>query len=64
MRFRNQYGVVIPSVPRPPPSNGDALRDLHNQLGLTISSETCRNGTGERMQVAYVGDVLFMIAAG
>ena len=43
--WRNQHGLVLPNVPRPPPSDAGALRDLHD-------CGTCKNGTGDRMDVA------------
>ena len=54
--FKNQHGIVVPSVPRPPPSGSDALRHLHQDLD--IDHDTTENGTGERMQLAYVVDAV------
>ena len=50
-RFRNQYGLPVPSVPRPPPGSLDGLLERHRHAELVIDSETCRNGTGERMEL-------------
>ena len=49
--FTNQYGIAIPNVPRSPPSDRDALRDQHRRLRLLIDSNTCKNGSGDRMQL-------------
>ena len=51
-RFTNQYGLAIPSVPRPPPSHRDALRDRHRHLRLLVDGNTCKNGTGDRMDLS------------
>jgi hypothetical protein len=51
-RFTNQYGIAIPSVPRSPPSNRDALRDRHRRLRLLVDGNTCKNGTGDLMDLA------------
>jgi hypothetical protein len=50
-RFTNQHGIAIPNVPRSPPSDPDALRDQHRRLRLLIDSKTCKNGSGDRMQL-------------
>ena len=51
-RFTNQYGLAIPSVPRPPPAHRDALRDRHRHLRLLVDGNTCKNGTGDRMDLS------------
>ena len=51
-RFTNQFGLAIPSVPRPPPSHRDALRDRHRHLRLLVDGNTCKNGTGDRMDLS------------
>jgi hypothetical protein len=58
VRFRNRHGVVIAPVPRPPPSNREALRDQNRTKGLTIDNRTCRNGTGDRMDLSLTVDAL------
>jgi hypothetical protein len=62
IEFTNQYGVPIPNIPRsPPPSGADALPDRHRRLGLTIDEETCKNGTGDRMDLGYAVDAMISI---
>jgi Domain of unknown function (DUF222)/HNH endonuclease len=59
VHFVNQYGIAIPSVPRPPPpSSHDALRDQHRRRRLLIDGKTCRNGTGDRMELILAVDAL------
>jgi hypothetical protein len=53
LQFANQYGIALPSVPRPPPSNRTALPDEHRRRRLAIDSGTCKNGTGDRMELVY-----------
>jgi hypothetical protein len=53
VEFADQYGIALPSVPRPPPSNRTALPDQHRRRRLTIDSHTCKNGTGDRMELDY-----------
>jgi hypothetical protein len=61
LRFRNQHGIVIPSVPRSPPSHGEALRHRHRKQGLHIDADTTNTGTGDRMQLALAVDAIFGI---
>jgi hypothetical protein len=62
LRFRNQYGILIPNVPRsPPPSDGDALPHRHHEYGLAIDARTTRTGTGDRMQLPLAIDAIFAI---
>jgi hypothetical protein len=62
-RFVNEYGVAIPNVPRPPPPSGPhALPDRHRRLGLRIDKNTCRNGTGDRMDLPLAVDAIISIA--
>jgi hypothetical protein len=61
-RFVNQYGIAIPSVPRSPPrSDTDALRE--RQRHLAIDSRTCRNGAGDRMNLALAVDAIAVLAS-
>jgi hypothetical protein len=61
-RFVNQYGIAIANVPRPPPrSSPDALPDRHRRLGLRIDKHTCRNGHGDRMNLALAVDAIIAI---
>jgi hypothetical protein len=63
-KFRNQYGIVIPNVPprSPPSSSSGTLRDQHRRQGLTIDADTCRNGMGDRMDLALSVDAIIAIA--
>ena len=55
-QFTNQYGIAIPNAPRPPPSNRDALRHLHRRL--RIDAKTCKNGTGDRMDLGLAVEAI------
>lgn len=48
--FTNQYGVQLENVPRPPPFLPDG--------------ETCRNGTGDRMDLSLAVDAMISAVAG
>jgi hypothetical protein len=62
-RFQNQHGIAIPDVPpRAPPSSAEALRDQHRRRRLTIDAATCRNGTGDRMDLSLAVDAISSIA--
>jgi hypothetical protein len=62
-RFRNQHGIAIPHVPpRPPPSSSERLRDQHRRQGLTIDHDTCRNGTGDPMDLGLAVDAIIQLA--
>ena len=61
-RFRNEHGIAIENVPRPPPSARDALRVGNWNAGLEIGGGTCRNGTGERMDLTPPVDALLAAA--
>lgn len=50
-KFANQYGIAFPTVPRPPPSNRNALADEHRGRLLGIDGHTSKNGTGDRMDL-------------
>jgi hypothetical protein len=45
--------IALPSVPRSPPSDGDALRDRHR---------TCRSGTGDRIDLGLAVDAIASVA--
>jgi hypothetical protein len=51
VQFANQYGIAFPTVPRPPPSNRNALADEHRRRLLAIDGRTSKNGTGDRMEL-------------
>jgi hypothetical protein len=51
LRFRNRYGVLCPSVPRPPPGSADELVAENGRLGLAIGPETNRNGYGDPLDL-------------
>ncbi|MDQ3875605.1 MAG: HNH endonuclease, partial [Actinomycetota bacterium] len=58
VRFRNRYGVVIPSVPRPPPSDREALREENRRRGLVIDADTCQPGIADPMDLSMAVDAL------
>jgi hypothetical protein len=61
--FRNQHGIAIPDVPpRAPPSGPDGLRDQQHRLNLVIDADTCKNGTGDRMDLGLAVDAIIQIA--
>jgi hypothetical protein len=49
-------------APPPPPSGPQALPDRHRRLGLRIDQHTCRNGTGDRMNLPLAVDAIITIA--
>jgi len=57
-RFTNEYGIALANVPRPPPSNPDALRDQHRHLRLHIDGSTCRSGDGDRMDLGLAVEAI------
>ncbi|HEY3922211.1 MAG TPA: DUF222 domain-containing protein [Gaiellaceae bacterium] len=59
VEFRDQSGFAMPTVPRSPPSNGDALRNAHRRLA--IDHKTCRNGTGDRIDLGNAVDGLLSL---
>jgi hypothetical protein len=62
-RFRNHYGVELPNAPpRAPPSGPDGLRERHRRLLLVIDSDTCKNGSGDRMDLSLAVDAIASIA--
>src|SRR5579862_303324 len=60
-RFADAQGDAIPNVPRSPPSHRDALADDNRRRRVHVDSSTCRNGTGDRMDlgcaVAAIGSL-------
>jgi hypothetical protein len=62
VQFRNQHGVPVASVPRPPPSSPEALPGQHRRLRLLIDKNTCQNGTGDRLDLAAAVDAITSIA--
>jgi hypothetical protein len=61
-QFTNEYGVAMPNVPRlPPPSSAAALPDRHRRAGIEIDAKTCRNGTGDRMDLGLAVDAFLSI---
>jgi hypothetical protein len=56
-QFVNEYGVAIPSVPRPPPPfDREALR--RRQRDLAIDETTCCTGAGDRMDLGLAVDAV------
>jgi hypothetical protein len=61
LEFVNRHGIAIPSVPRSPPrSDRGAL--CNRQRHLAIDSGTCRNGVGDRMNLALAVDAITALA--
>jgi hypothetical protein len=42
-------GAEVPPAPRPPPGSAGRLREHNGARGLTITADTTRNGSGERL---------------
>ena len=64
LRFRNRHGLLCPSVPRSPPrGSADQLCEDNERAGLKIDARTNRHGDGDRMELAYVVDMIGLIAA-
>jgi hypothetical protein len=59
--FRDPRGTPIPYAPPRMTGHPDRLREQHRREGLEIHGRTGRNGTGERMELAYVADVFLQI---
>ena len=53
--------MPLDTVPRPPPSDREALLEQNRRRGLTIDAETCRNGDGDPMDLALTVDALVAI---
>ena len=51
LRFRNRYGLLHPTIPRPPPGSADELVAQNGEAGLTITHKTNQNGYGDRMDL-------------
>jgi hypothetical protein len=51
LRFRNRYGLLVPTIARPPPGDGEQLIDDNRQARLTITAKTNRNGDGDPMNL-------------
>ena len=55
--FTNAHGVRLDNVPLPPPPiDPELLRRRHRELH--IDSDTCRNGDGDRMDLALTVDAI------
>jgi hypothetical protein len=64
VRFANQHGIVVPSVPRPPPcSHRNALRNRNRSRSLDIGAATTWSGSGERVPLADATDAILAIHA-
>jgi hypothetical protein len=60
--FQNQHGTAIPNLPaRPPPARPNGLHDQQHRLGLMIDDDTCKNGHGDRMDLALAVDAVIQI---
>jgi hypothetical protein len=60
--FRDPWRGPIPDVPRAPPGACDLLLGENQELGYSVGPWTCESGTGERMDLDCVVDVLMEIA--
>ncbi len=60
-RFYDPRGGLIAPVPTLPRGDPDAL--VESQQGLTIDESTCKTGAGDRIDLAYVVDVLLARSA-
>jgi hypothetical protein len=61
VQWRNQHGIMIPNVPRSPPSHPGALPDQHRRQHRTIDATTIRKGHGDRMDLALAVDAIIGI---
>jgi Domain of unknown function (DUF222)/HNH endonuclease len=61
VHFKNRYGIPVPTPPRPPPANADALFDLNQRAGLTITDHTNQQGTDEHPDFDQTIDALASI---
>jgi Domain of unknown function (DUF222)/HNH endonuclease len=61
IQFKNRYGIAVPTVPRSPPGNADALANVNKQAGLTITDTTNKNGTDEHPDPDQTNDALTTI---
>jgi hypothetical protein len=59
--FENRHGVPVENVPRPPPSDRDALR--HQHCHLQIDHNTGKHGAGDRMNLNLAVDALIASTA-
>jgi hypothetical protein len=58
LRFRNRHGLLVPTVPRPPPGDAEQLIERNRTAGKTITARTNRNGDGDRMDLDLAVDAL------
>ncbi len=58
VRFRLRNGADLASAPHPPPGSVFALRGVNGDSGISIDSDTCVSGTGERMDLGYAVSVV------
>jgi hypothetical protein len=62
LQFRNRHGIVVPSIPRSPPtSSSAALRDRNRELG--IGTAATWTGTGDRLELADAADAIIALHA-
>jgi hypothetical protein len=52
VQITNEYGIALPSVPRPPPAQAPGRDDR-------FDARTCKHGVGDRM---HLGDTVAALA--
>jgi Domain of unknown function (DUF222)/HNH endonuclease len=61
IRFRNRHGILVPTTPRSPPGNADALHQRNERAGVTVAPNTNRNGTDEEPDLDQTVEALISI---
>ena len=61
IRFKNRYGIAVPTIPRPPPGNADALAEQNRRAGIEITGDANRHGTGERLDLDAAVESIYSI---
>jgi hypothetical protein len=61
LRFRDPGGAAIPSVPRSPPADPEALGKRNRRAGIVINTDTGLSGTGERMDLGLAVESLLRV---
>ena len=62
LRFRNRYGVYVPSVPSSAAGSSDDLVARNERAGLTVTPTTNRNGDGDPFDLSCTVDALLYVA--
>ena len=61
IRLRNRHGIPVPTTPRSPPGNTQALHQQNQRAGLTITPHTNQNGTDEEPDLDQTVEALISI---